>query len=90
MKFMFWGAFLYNKKGLCHIWKAKTPKEKKEAQAYIDALNEVLELKIKEEWELNNGLERMGLRNRPDKKPIWRWTSKTGKIVRDSKKGGID
>lgn len=88
-EFMFWGCFSYDKKGPCHIYTPETKKEKEAAQEQIDALNEELEPIKKAEWELNTGLARLGLRNRPGKKPVWKWNKKNGKLVRDGK-GGID
>jgi hypothetical protein len=35
-------------------------------------------------------MRRMGLRNLPGKRPEWKFTKKTGKLVREAKKGGID
>ena len=89
-EFMFWGCFTYNKKGLYHIWEKETPAEKKASKAYIDALNKELEPKLKAEWELSTAMKRMGLRNKGGPKPQWKWDKAHGKIVRDSKKGGID
>ena len=89
-EFMFWGCFTYDRKGPFHIWQKETSAEKKASIAYIDALNEALEPKLKAEWELNTAVERMGLRNKAGKKPQWKWDKAHGKIVRDGKKGGID
>ena len=52
-EFMFWGSFLYDKKGPCHIWKTETAKEKKEADTELEALNVSLEPAAKEAWELD-------------------------------------
>jgi len=89
-EFMFWGSFSYDQKGPCHCWKPETKKEKAEAEATLASLNETLEPIMKEQWELNNGFSRLGLRNKPGRKPVWRWTEKNGKLVRNGKKGGID
>jgi hypothetical protein len=35
-------------------------------------------------------MRRMGLGNLPGKRPEWKFTKKTGKLVREAKKGGID
>jgi len=88
-EFMFWGSFTYDKKGPCHCWLPETAQEKKEAEKFIQQLNDKLELIAKEEWELNNGMERLGLRTRPGPKPQWKFTEKRGKLSR-GKKGGID
>ena len=89
-EFMFWGSFTYDRKGPCHVWKAETAKEKREATAWIDKINEELEPKMKAEWELNTAMSRTGLRNKPGKKPEWKRNKETGKVVRDGKRGGID
>lgn len=87
---MFWGCFSYNKKGPCHVWKKETAAEKKAATQYMDKLNMELEPQKKLEWELETGIRRMGLRNKPGKKPQWRFDKSIGKIVRNVGKGGID
>ena len=38
-EFMFWGAFSYNKKGLCHIWEKETTEEKKDRKDNLDKRN---------------------------------------------------
>ena len=89
MSFMFWGSFSYDKKGPCFCWGKESAAEKKAAKKEIDAWNEQLEPVCKEDWEITNGIRRLALRNLPGRRPTWRWTRKTGKLVRDSK-GGID
>ncbi|RYC77279.1 hypothetical protein BFJ63_vAg19847 [Fusarium oxysporum f. sp. narcissi] len=89
-EFMFWAAFSYDKKGPCHCWSPETLKEKKEADEALKILNAELEPKKKEEWEIETGVRRLGLRNLPGKKPVWRWKKETGKLLREGKKGGID
>lgn len=88
-EFMFWGCFSYDKKGPCHIWKPETKKEKEKAEKELEKLNAELEPIMKEEWELNTGMKRLGLRAKGGLKPQWKWTKKTGKLARGSK-GGID
>ncbi len=90
MEFMFWGCFSYDKKGLYHIWKAETAKEKEECAETLRKANEALESAAREAWELENGMRRMGLRNLPGKKPKWHFTTKTGKMTIEGKKGGIN
>ncbi|RKK06469.1 hypothetical protein BFJ65_g18666 [Fusarium oxysporum f. sp. cepae] len=89
-EFMFWGCFSYDKKGPFHCWSPETSKEKKEAEEAIQAMNAELEPVMKEKWELENGMRRLGLRNLPGKKPEWSWKKATGKLMREGKKGGID
>jgi transposase len=88
--FMFWGCFLYDKKGPYHIWQDETPAEKKAAEAEIEQWNKEREPAMKEQWEAVNGMRRLRLRMIPGRKPQWRFTAKTGKLVRVAKKGGID
>ncbi|RKK19273.1 hypothetical protein BFJ66_g17761 [Fusarium oxysporum f. sp. cepae] len=85
-EFMFWAAFSYDKKGPCHCWRPETAKEKKEAEAALTAINEALEPVMKTQWEITNGIRRLGLRNLPGKKPDWKWNKETGKLVREGKK----
>jgi hypothetical protein len=87
---MFWDCFSYDLKGPCHLWENETEAEKAAAQAELDALNRDNEAKCRQEWELVKGIRRMGLRNLPGKRPEWKFTKKTGKLVREAKKGGID
>jgi transposase len=89
-EFMFWGCFSYDKKGPCHIWEEETTKEKKEADIWLKEQNKILEPICKAEWELNTQMRRLRItRKMPGVQPTWKWTKKTGKLVRDSK-GGID
>ena len=86
---MFQGCFLYNKKGLCYIYQLETKAEREDAARQIEQLNAELEPLQREEWELLESMRRTGLRNKRGRKPQWRWTEKTGKLVRKSG-GGID
>ena len=86
---MFWGYFSYEKKGPFHIWKPETAAEKRAAQGEIDKINEALEPLAKENWELEIGMKRMGLRTKEGRKPVWKWDEKHGKVARKGK-GGID
>ena len=36
-EFMFWGSFIYNRKGLMYIWKKEIPVEKKQVDADLAA-----------------------------------------------------
>lgn len=87
---MFWECFSYDKKGPYHIWKPETTAEKKEYAEELAKINEALKPKCKVAWELKTGVRRMGLRNLPGKKPIWKFTAKTGKVTIEGKKGGIN
>jgi len=44
---------------------------------------------MKKEWELQNGLNQLSLRNLPGRKLKWRWVKETGKLFREGK-GGIN
>jgi hypothetical protein len=85
-EFMFWGCFSYERKGPCHVYKPETMAEKKDAARKIEQLNAELEPIQKQEWELTTSMRRVGLRNKPGKKPQWRWTEKTGKLEREHAK----
>lgn len=89
-EFMFWGCFSYDKKGPCHIWRPETAAEKKAANQVLETLNADLEADARLRWELETGISRMGLRNKPGAKPKWRWTEATGKLVRREKGNGVD
>lgn len=66
---MFWGCFTYEKKGPYHYWTPEIKQEKEQAIKHIDKLNMELEPLMREKWELKNGIERLGLRIKPSKKP---------------------
>jgi hypothetical protein len=89
MEFMFWGSFSYDKKGPCHCWGPETKKERADSEKMITALNAQLEPIFKEEWELTTGIQRIGLRSLPGKKPEWKWKKETGKLTR-GQGNGID
>ena len=78
MEFMFWECFSYNKKGPCHVWKDETAAEKKECTDNIAAINKVLEPEARLAWKLETVIQQMGLCNPPGKKPVWKFTAKTG------------
>jgi hypothetical protein len=89
-EFMFWGAFSYYIKGPCHIWKDETAAEKKAAKRDLEERNTLVEEANRRMWELETGMRRMGLRNKPGRKPQWRHTEKNGAFMRNKGKGGID
>lgn len=88
-EFMFWAAFSYDTKGPFHIYKKETKAQKKKAEAAIKKLNEENEPIMKAEWELNTGVERLGLRGKPGPKPQWKFDKDHGKLS-CSGRGGID
>ena len=89
-EFMFWGCFSDDKKVPFHIWKTESAKEKKTTEEKLKLINKRLESEAKLNWELENGMRRMRLRNSGGRQPRWIWDQKHGKIVRDNKKGEID
>ncbi|EOA92040.1 uncharacterized protein SETTUDRAFT_84538 [Exserohilum turcica Et28A] len=89
-EFMFWGCFTYDYKGPCHVWRPETAQEKRDAALQIEELDKALEPLMREAWELTTGIKRLGLRNKPGRVPQWRWVKETGKLARESSRGGID
>lgn len=88
-EFMFWGCFTWDSQGPCHIWEPETAPQRKEAEKELAQVNEKNEERMKAEWELTAGIGRLGLRNKPGKKPQWRFTEQRGKLVRKGR-GGVD
>jgi len=89
-EFIFWGSFSYDRKGPCYIWRPKTANEKKESKLELKTINKAIEPELREAWELTTGLQRLGLRNKPGRKPSFRMNKENGAFERNSKKGGID
>ncbi len=90
-QFMFWGCFSYDEKGPCHVWEEETAAEKKESKEWMDKINRQIESACREAWELETSLRRLDIRRRKGgRKPVWRFTAKTGKLERKASKGGID
>ena len=87
---MFQGCFTYNYKGPCYVQRPKTAQEKRDAALQIEELNKALEPLMREAWELTTGMKRLGLRNKPGRVPQWRWVKETGKLARESSRGGIN
>ncbi|KJZ69977.1 hypothetical protein HIM_10622 [Hirsutella minnesotensis 3608] len=89
-EFMFWACFSYDHKGPAYAWGIETAAQKKKYDDEVKRWNKEQEPRLKAEWELTNGVRRICLnRQVPGKKPVWRFTKKTGKWLRSSK-GGID
>ncbi len=89
-EFMFRGAFSYDRKAPCHIWRPKTTLEKKASKVELQKINEAIESELRVAWQLTTGMRRLGLRNKPDKKPQFRMTKENGAFQRNGKNGGID
>ena len=87
---MFWGSFLYNRKGLCYIWRPETVNEKKALKLELEMMNKAIEPELREAWELTTGLRRLGLCNKPGRKPSFCINEENGAFKRNSKKGGIN
>jgi hypothetical protein len=66
-----------------------TIQDKKQAEEEIAEWNSQLEPLLRDEWELNTAMARIGLRGKAGVKPRWKFDKKHGKLVRDGK-GGID
>lgn len=56
---MFWGCFLYDKKGPYYIWKDEIQAEKKEANTWLEEQNCLLEPIYKANWELETAIRRV-------------------------------
>ncbi len=48
---MFWGAFLYDMKGPCHIWTGESAKEKNNKKFDLEGRNNLRESADKAAWE---------------------------------------
>lgn len=86
-EFMFWGCFTYDKKGPCHVWEPETQSSKDKARRFITKWNRDNEQRLKDEWELTTGLNRMGLHTRPGRRPVWNFNAAHGKMERKGGKG---
>jgi transposase len=83
--FMFWGAFSYDHKGPCHIYKTETTTQRAASLKTIAEMNIQREPYCRERWELKNAKKLA----KPGSRLQWRWNKTNGKLDR-SKKGGID
>lgn len=88
-EFMFWGSFSYDSKGPMFCWHPETPSERRQATIDLKEWNEALEEEFRLDWEAVTSIQRLGLRTRPGKKPVWRWNERSGRLIRKGK-GGID
>ena len=89
-EFIFWGAFLYNWKAPCYIQRPETAAEKKASKLELKKINKAIEPELHNTWELTTGIRRLGLRNKPGRKPSFHFTEENGAFKRNLKKGGID
>jgi hypothetical protein len=87
------GLRFVRSKGLCHIWKYETAKQKKDTtilKRILDELNDTLEPIKRAEWELTTDTRRLKLKKiPPGKEAVWPWNEKNGKLVRNGG-GGVD
>jgi transposase len=88
-EFQFWGSFTWDRKGPCHIWNKETKAQRKLNDLKLKVINDELEPICRAEWELTEPMRRLGLRNKPGKRPEWKWTMRQGRLTRSSN-GGID
>ena len=86
-EFMFWGSFLYYRKGPCHIWTSETIQQRATATADLIRINAELESIARAEWELTTAMRRTGIRNLTGKKPTWKWDKRHSELVRGDGKG---
>jgi hypothetical protein len=92
---MFWGAFLYDKKGPCHVWEDETKAEKLACKVELDRRNALRVDDDRASWQLKQDLEyseyrRIHGRKKPGKQPQFRHSAGNGAYVREKGKGGID
>jgi transposase len=86
-EFMFWGSFSYDRKGPCHIYEPESAAAKKKAEQELEIANRERFESAKSEWELNNSFQRLRLRPATGHKPQFKFTAKTGKLVRRNGNG---
>lgn len=92
-EFMFWGCFTYDFKGPCHIWKAQSATDGKEAEKIINDWNRAIENKVKADWEEQQKKRREAYRLRYGRRmggrpAQWRFTADKGAFIRSG--SGID
>ncbi|KAH9205215.1 hypothetical protein DL95DRAFT_233002, partial [Leptodontidium sp. 2 PMI_412] len=82
-EFMFWGAFSYDKKGPCHIWKSETAAEARAGVIDINARNAAREATDKAVWEAKElkRQEDFFIKHKRRRRPVWRHTEKNGAHV---------
>ena len=60
------------------MWKDEKVAEKKAAAADLAMRNALTEPIARVKWELETGIRRIGLRNKPGKKLTWKYTEANG------------
>jgi hypothetical protein len=92
-EFMFWACFSYDQKGPCHVWRAETPSERRQAEAELEALNAQNEPLIRAKWEADEAVRYAAAcekNSRTARRRKWIWCEKRGKLVRKAGHGGVD
>jgi hypothetical protein len=57
----------------------------------MNKINKEIEPAYKQAWELETALRRLDIRRKKSgRKPVWRFTEKTGKLERKAIRGGIN
>jgi hypothetical protein len=90
-EFIWWFCFSYDKKGSWHIWDEETFTEKAECKEILTKWNAACYKDDKKMWEITQeDITRMGTRNKPETKPVFKYTEKTGAYILKEGKGGIN
>jgi hypothetical protein len=57
----------------------------------LNTINAARESELKAQWELQTAMHRINIRRQPaGRRPVWKFSQKTGKFVQNAKAGGID
>jgi hypothetical protein len=67
----------------------ETAQDKHLIEKEIEQLNQQQEPACKAKWELKTGIRHLALRNLPGRRPQWRFSKKTGKLICNGK-GGVN
>jgi hypothetical protein len=62
---MFWGSFTWYEKGPSYIWQPETTAIKKAVAKEVEAMNLILEISKKAEWEVLSGVRRLNIIRNP-------------------------
>ncbi len=83
---MFWGSFLYDNKGPCHIWALETSEEQKVATRNLKKKNRQLEQVLKSQW-IEEEATRYANRARSGGcRAVSKWDAAYGKLEREVEK----
>ena len=89
-EFMWWSAFSWDFKSTPHIWQPETGAEKEAAKADLNIRNAARIVEDENNWRLNSGMGRVGLRGVLGRRPEFRHIEETGAYVRKARRGGIN